>query len=347
MDIKVSIIVPVYNKEKYLHKCIDSLVSQTYGNIEIILVDDESKDNSGAICDEYAKADDRIIVIHKENSGAAGAWRAGFTRATGQYVVFVDSDDWIDFDSVEKLVAHATGRDDEIIASDYIIERGDKGNTVVFQAYQGVEFGRTEVVNEVIPSMWGYEERRIHMSRCMKLISAKLIRDNEHYSRSGLRFGEDNALTLPLVMDCGRLYFLDHQPMYHYLSVEDSVVHGHDKTFMGSISLLMKLTDEMIEDKFSGDKAKEYPDGYADMLHKRIWLEWPFLLMFAIKNEIRGDKDTYIKNIRDICMETKNRDIIKNAKISVNHMSNKLVYFVMKHPSAINCMILRVAMRVR
>jgi len=347
MNDKVSILVPVYNKEKYLPTCIDSLIAQTYKNIEIILVDDESTDKSGLICDEYAKKDERIIVIHKENSGAAGAWRAGFVRATGKYVVFVDSDDWIDLNSIEELIAHATGRDDEIIASDYIIERGEKGSTTVFQALQNCEYDREKIVNELIPALWGYENRRIHMSRCMKLISAKLIRDNEHFSRTGLRFGEDNALTLPCVMDCGRVYFLNHKPMYHYLSVEDSVVHGYDKTFMDSITLLMKLTDEMIDDKFSGEESSSYPEGYARQLHDRIWTEWPFLLTFAIKNEIRGAKTSYIQNIQKICREENNRRIIHDSKIKMQSLSNRLVYFVMKHPSAINCRLLRLAMSVR
>ena len=86
---KVSIIVPIYNKEKYLPECLDTLVGQTYSDIEIILVDDESKDNSGKICDEYASKDARIKVIHQNNTGAAGAWRAGFKLTSGEYVMFV------------------------------------------------------------------------------------------------------------------------------------------------------------------------------------------------------------------------------------------------------------------
>lgn len=92
-DEKVSVIVPVYNVEKYLRRCLDSIVNQTYRNLEIILVDDGSPDNCGAICDEYAQMDDRIFVIHKPNGGVSSARNAALEKATGKYIVFVDSDD--------------------------------------------------------------------------------------------------------------------------------------------------------------------------------------------------------------------------------------------------------------
>lgn len=91
---KVSIIVPIYNAEKYLEQCIESLVNQTYRDIEIILVDDGSKDNSGLICDKWTEQDARIAVIHKENAGASMARKAGITAASGQYICFLDSDDY-------------------------------------------------------------------------------------------------------------------------------------------------------------------------------------------------------------------------------------------------------------
>lgn len=100
---KVSIIVPVYNVEKYLKRCVDSLLNQTHENIEVILVDDESPDNCGIICDEYAKKDSRIKVIHKKNGGLSSARNAGLEIATGDYILYVDSDDWISIDTLELL----------------------------------------------------------------------------------------------------------------------------------------------------------------------------------------------------------------------------------------------------
>ena len=102
--IKTSIIVPIYGIEDYLPQCIDSILGQTYTNIEIILVDDGAKDNCPAICDGYATKDDRIIVIHKPNGGLVSARKAGIGKATGDYICNVDGDDWIHPDYVKSFV---------------------------------------------------------------------------------------------------------------------------------------------------------------------------------------------------------------------------------------------------
>lgn len=99
----ISIIVPIYNVEKYLKQCIDSIINQTYKNIEIILIDDGSPDRCGAICDEYSKKDNRIIVIHKKNGGLSDARNRGIDIANGKYLTFIDSDDFVDSDYIEKL----------------------------------------------------------------------------------------------------------------------------------------------------------------------------------------------------------------------------------------------------
>ena len=104
--LKISVIVPVYNVEPYLRRCIKSLINQTHKNIEIILVDDESPDNCGAICDNFAKEDDRIVVVHKKNGGLCSARNAGLDIATGDFIGFVDSDDWVEDDMFEYLLEH-------------------------------------------------------------------------------------------------------------------------------------------------------------------------------------------------------------------------------------------------
>ena len=104
MSSKISVIVPIYKTEKFLSKCIDSIINQTYKNLEIILVDDGSPDNCPKICDEYAQKDNRVRVIHKENGGLSSARNAGIEIATGDFIAFVDSDDWIDSEMYESLV---------------------------------------------------------------------------------------------------------------------------------------------------------------------------------------------------------------------------------------------------
>lgn len=111
---EISIVVPVYNVEKYLSKCIDSILNQTYKDLEIILVDDGSKDQSGKICDEYAKKDSRITVFHKENGGLSSARNYGIERATTPYIGFIDSDDYIDNDMYEILYNNIIKEDADV-----------------------------------------------------------------------------------------------------------------------------------------------------------------------------------------------------------------------------------------
>ncbi len=111
----ISVIIPVYNVEKYLHRCVDSVLNQTYKNLEIILVDDGSPDSCPTICDEYAQKDSRVIVIHQSNSGQSGARNSGLSRASGLFVGFLDSDDWIAQDTYEYLIGLSQAYDAEVV----------------------------------------------------------------------------------------------------------------------------------------------------------------------------------------------------------------------------------------
>lgn len=114
----VSVIIPIYNVEKYLRECVDSVIRQTYADLEIILVDDGSPDHCGAICDEYALIDERVVVIHKENGGLSDARNAGFAEAHGEYVYFLDSDDALKQDAIEHLVKRIEEESAEMIFFD-------------------------------------------------------------------------------------------------------------------------------------------------------------------------------------------------------------------------------------
>ncbi len=124
-DKKISLIIPVYKVEKYLNKCVESVVNQTYKNLEIILVDDGSLDSCPSICDEWAKKDERIIVIHQQNKGLSGARNTGIKSASGQYIGFIDSDDYIKYDMIELLYKAMEKYDAKIGMCSYNIEYED------------------------------------------------------------------------------------------------------------------------------------------------------------------------------------------------------------------------------
>ena len=124
---KISIIVAIYNVEDYLHKCIYSLINQNYKNLEIILIDDGSSDSSGQICEYFAEKDKRIQVIHQENKGIAAVRKIGINQASGEYMGFVDGDDWIYPDMYEILIDKIISTDSDIAVCDFVIGKGFKG----------------------------------------------------------------------------------------------------------------------------------------------------------------------------------------------------------------------------
>ena len=118
---QVSIIVPIYNVERYLRRCIDSIIGQTFKNWELILVDDGSTDSSGLICDDYS-FDERVIVIHKKNEGISITRQFGLNKAKGRYIQFVDSDDWIESTMIEKMYDLATTNNSDLVSCDFVQE---------------------------------------------------------------------------------------------------------------------------------------------------------------------------------------------------------------------------------
>ena len=144
----ISIIIPVYNVEKYLKECVDSVRKQTYKNLEIILIDDGSKDNSGKLCDELAKEDNRIKVIHKENGGLSDARNVGIENATGEYIQFIDSDDFVEKDMIEILHNDiCQEKADVSMCSLYLYKDGEKTTDA---SYKREIFNKELVLKEIL-----------------------------------------------------------------------------------------------------------------------------------------------------------------------------------------------------
>lgn len=335
-EYKVSIIVPIYNTKEFLKRCVDTLVNQTYTNIEILLVDDGSEDGSGMLCDELAFADKRIRVIHKENGGLISAWKRGVYESTGEYISFVDSDDWVDLNMIEEMAACLSGNVREIIASDYVVERGEGSKQYIWQKLLPGEYDRKDIEEKVIPNLLGSEHRYVTISRCMKLIARKLIEDNCKYSDPLIRTGEDTTVMLPTLIDCERLVVMDHKAYYHYLYVAGSMTHGYDKGLYENIRLLRRITQQILKDKFEGEQLSE--------MLKKADQEHIFMMLLVLKNEARGNKAGYKKNILEICKSEEIRRLCENTQAEVNEKANKLLYLVLRHPNQITVRLLRLAM---
>ena len=210
----ISVVVPIYNVEKYLTKCIDSIINQTYKNLEIILVDDGSPDNCGKICDEYKKKDNRIKVIHKKNGGLSDARNEGIKIATGKYIGFIDSDDFVSKDMYKKLYDSIKKYDAEIsVCSRNILY--ENGKVVPYC----INDGRVIVMDstEALKKIFGF--RDFDMAAWDKLYSIKLF--NKIKYPVG-RINEDYYVTPLLFSKANRIVYI-RESLYNYLRRENSI----------------------------------------------------------------------------------------------------------------------------
>lgn len=213
---KISVIVAVYKAEKYIARCLNSLISQTLNDIEIILVDDGSPDKSGDICEEYAKKDERIIVFHQTNKGVSGARETGLKHATGEYVIHIDPDDWIDADMFRELYTLAKTYDYDMIFCDFLVEYGGENRRIV-HTYPNSKF---ESKNMFRLALLG----RIAISNCNKLVRRELFEKFNIHFPVGFNRWEDyyiNCLILSHPLNIG----YDEKPFYHVdrISNENSI----------------------------------------------------------------------------------------------------------------------------
>lgn len=213
----ISVIVPVYKVEQYLQQCVDSICAQTYRNLEIILVDDGSPDRCGQLCDELAMTDSRIRVIHKRNGGLSSARNAGLEVMQGEYVGFVDSDDWIDPEMYERLYQDIQEHEAQIACCG--IARC-KGDTV--QSYFNPKLDEKFCLNVEDAMCELIQNYRITNSVCDKLYHVSIF--------DGLRMKEgilyEDAQIQPLCIHCAQKVVYDARPMYCYRLSEGSILRG-------------------------------------------------------------------------------------------------------------------------
>ena len=210
----VSVIIPVYNTEKYLPKCVDSVLAQTYTNIEIILVDDDSPDNCPTLCDEYTKKDSRIKVIHKKNEGSSLARKTGISNANGEYLAFVDSDDWVEENYIKKLCTYAIENKADIVACNYFLESGKK-------TYQKTE-KIAEISNINIKKLL---EGELSGYLWLKLLRSNLIKENSFMDIGDISVWEDVVISVQLYFYARKIASVNDY-LYHYRQNSNSLCNS-------------------------------------------------------------------------------------------------------------------------
>ena len=183
---EVAVIVPVYNAGAYLEKCIESIRSQTFEDLEICLIDDGSRDGSGDVCDAHAAADGRVRVVHQENAGLMAAWMRGVRETSAPYLFFSDADDYIDPDAIEVLARALSGEKKEVVIGALLTDkRNGKAEPEGCRAAAGVYEGGA--LRKLQAELLGNEVRALPFSRCMKLFSRALIEENMRLCEPRLR----------------------------------------------------------------------------------------------------------------------------------------------------------------
>lgn len=322
---KVSVIVPVYNVQDYLKRCVESIRTQTFQNLEILLIDDGSVDRSSQMCDDYAAMDARIRVIHKANGGLMSAWKTGVQEASGDYFLFVDSDDWIDACMVEGLAQEAAGEPGEVICCNFVIERPDGMQVCRHELSPGCYTG--ESLQAVKKNLLGNERRTVSMSRCMKLFSRELILENLHFCDPRIRMGEDVNIVLPALCDCSRLVILKEAAWYHYFYNTASMVHKYDSSMTEGIRALTDVIHKVFLDK-------NIPNGREQGEKESV-----YLTLLAVKNELRGARSGYAGRIRNICEEEGFLKLLEHYAIHPQDRANRILVWVMRKPGNFRCMI--------
>ena len=212
----LSVIVPVYKVEPFLRKCVDSIINQTYRNLEIILVDDGSPDNCGAICDEYAEKDNRVFVIHKNNGGVSSTRNVGIEQAKGDYITFVDSDDWLEETMYEEMIACAKTKNADVVCCNY--QYGKWENQDTKQTYQ---YGGSEACHKM------FESNRLVDGISVAPIDKIFRRDIVGSIRfcEQCSYAEDTLFVTEVLCIANCVVKLD-KTFYHYVQVEGSAMRS-------------------------------------------------------------------------------------------------------------------------
>ena len=238
----VSLIIPVYNVEKYLPQCLDSVITQTYHDLEIILVDDGSTDKSGTICDEYARRDERIKVYHTANHGLSAARNYGLDRATGEYIAFLDSDDWFSLDAIQTFLTTARETNADIVACRYYVEYVGMTTEYPEPLELFIAEGDAVLASLVL-------ERKVNNAAWNKLYRASLF---EAVRYPVGRIYEDVATTWHLFSRCDRLAYIT-SCLIHYRKRKNSLSYIHS---------LQSLTDYWVAFKERFDALSPLSEAY-------------------------------------------------------------------------------------
>lgn len=308
---KISIIIPVYNVEKYILKTIESVINQTYYNTEIILVDDGSTDNSSKICDEFSKRDNRICVIHQENQGLSAARNIGTNLATGDFVFYLDGDDYLENDALENLIALSDNCD--LVIGNYYYTYSDHEDIAQPDTEKIREFTRKEAISQLM-------QGKLQTFAWGKLIRADIAR--KHLFPLGKLF-EDHFWTHLIFQDCKTVVYTP-KAMVHYRQRENSISYTFN---LKRLDILEGWRERIVF------LRKEYPD-LVDVYLQRCAGDTVSLAWLVLTRMKKNKKQGFLKLRKfirqyqlDSHCEGQTQQLVQALRKSNLQYSIKAVYF--------------------
>lgn len=312
MPDKVSVVVPIYKVEKYLNRCIDSILNQTYKNIEVILVNDGSPDRCGSIAEEYAAADPRIKVIHKENGGLSDARNAGIQHVTGNYTMFVDSDDWLASNAIDMLMTAFKRYKADVVQSAFYYAYEDY---LLFDHTQYSPEGKPVILNRKSLMYELVKNDRVKNFAWGKLYKTSILQGIPF--KKGVLF--EDVFWAHQVMDRVRKFILINQPLYFYLQRSDSIVASYTPR---NLDILAGLKERH---KFIEEKYQDLVDESFKVIFKTSLIHYNLLIL----NWRKDKRGSYRKEIRHYIR--KNSAKIKKAVDHDKFLKTQLRMFLL-HP---------------
>ncbi|MFI3227138.1 MAG: glycosyltransferase [Clostridia bacterium] len=329
MDL-ISVIIPVYGVEKYLDRCINTIVNQTYKNLEIILVDDGSKDNCPAMCDEWAKKDGRIIVIHKENQGLGLARNSGLSIATGRYVAFIDSDDFVDVEMIEKLYTNLVDKSCDTVYCGFYKYYNEKVVVPVESMYNEVCIENEKIISDVLLNMIATlpdekKECLLSMSVWHALYSKEIIDEYNISFPSEREFmSEDMIFDIDYLQRAKKIYFFD-TPLYYYsCENQNSLTQNYKlEEFSRQIKQVRKMETEL---------NKILPsDDYKLRLQRYLLGRLRTCIMKASRMREKDKNFNFYQHIKELISSDDVVEIMKTYPYKQNPMQLRIYNFCIKY----------------
>ena len=310
-DPLISVIVPVYKVEEYLDRCVESIVNQTYKNLEIILVDDGSPDNCPKMCDKWAKKDKRIKVIHKKNGGVSSARNVGLENSNGEWISFVYSDDWLDKEFVSKMLETALREKTKYICCSYKRVYNEKSE-VINNDGTIINYNNEEYLEKLLNVQNGY-------GFChMKLIEKNVIKDIRFNEE--LVVGEDALFNVELCNNIKKATILN-MALYNYFFNSDSVVRKYDKNYVNKYYDSMKYMFEYINNNY---KDKDLITNVYNYISYHV-------MLICVNYCYHPENKNKYKSLKDVCNIKLFKEAIKKSNYNDLSLTRKITLFTIKN----------------